>query len=747
MNRKIRRLWTGILACLLTVSLLGCTFDVPMITTAPTTTAFVPDVVLVTDPPGTDVYTYRDHISQMPKSWNPHNWTSSSEQYIVKLTAPGLYTFGINEEGTGYELQPDMAAGAPVDVTAEYAGYYGVPGDADWGYAYRIPLNPDAVWDDGTPITADTYLYSMKQLLSSEYDYDRADRFVNGQLRLANALDYCMQDQVGTRIYRSLADAGYRDVSEARNDGIENLYINVGAFWGLNKDWLSIYDNDLIRDEAVPSGKSEDYVSAKYLYNNYLADGQAYSAYQSTFVGLLEKTVEETDFDDVGILKTGEYELTLILEKAASAQVLQAELTEGWLVREELYGPEYGTSVETSSSCGPYKLTQLEEQGFLLERNKKWFGYVDGLYEGQYQADAVSCQVYATREEIQDAFDGNLLDTAVLSEMQSMTQSSMTNLTLNTSMRALKKRETDGVNKRILYMPEFRKAISLAVNREELAANWVSDGKSALGLLGSGYVTDLAAGERYRNSIPGQHALEQIYGNTETGYQVETAAALLQSAYDSALENDYIGENDAVELEILVSGEEDYADVVAFLQEAIQTAAEGTSLENRIKLVLTADPAWEDRVQNGDFDMTFATKTGTIWDPWSVMADYCMEDRKLEFGFEPSVELCTLSLWDIPMTKTYRGWYEVLVNGKYADYPLETRVAILAGLEYGLLSGYNSIPLYEQTVSRVDSGRIQRAVAGETPMLGSEGVRYAVFIGDDAQWIEQTGVEIRSLEE
>lgn len=39
--------------------------------------------------------------------------------------------------------------------------------ETDAGYVFEIKLNPDAKWQDGTAITADTYVYSMQQLLDS----------------------------------------------------------------------------------------------------------------------------------------------------------------------------------------------------------------------------------------------------------------------------------------------------------------------------------------------------------------------------------------------------------------------------------------------------------------------------------------------------------------------------------------------------------------------------------------------------
>ena len=109
-------------------------------------------------------YTYNDYTSVSPETWNPHEWETNTDSYILTYTSMGLYDFVLNEEKNGYEIIPEMAADMPVDVTTEYAGKepYGVPADAKEGYAFKIALNDKATWEDGTPINADTYLYSYK---------------------------------------------------------------------------------------------------------------------------------------------------------------------------------------------------------------------------------------------------------------------------------------------------------------------------------------------------------------------------------------------------------------------------------------------------------------------------------------------------------------------------------------------------------------------------------------------------------
>lgn len=748
MKRLMKRLGTGTLACLLALSAVGCVWTQPQETAGVTT---VPETTEASAPVGTDCYTYRDWVQEMPSNWSPMEWSSEADAYIMNYTGMGLYAVSANETGTGYVLQPEMAASAPVDVTAEYAGSetYGVPEEAEAGYAYRIDLNPEAVWSDGTPINADTYLYSMRQMLSSEDKYSRAFSFWTGQLCIANAYNYYMQDQLGTAVYRSLADAGYSSVTEAANDGIKYFYLDMENFWGMDCGWQPISSETLFRDEAVPEGMDEDVVSAKYLYETYLADGTSYAAYQTTFVGLVESKVEETTFEDVGLIKTGEYQLTLVLSKPVSAEALQCNLTSGWLVQEERYAMNYGTSVASSPSCGPYQLTELGEDYFQLERNENWYGYSDGKHDNQYQATAITCQVYADQADALTAFENGLLDTVVLREHTEDSQLTpltyVSKLTFNSSMTALKLRESEGINKSILYYKEFRQAVSLAIDRQAFVEACTPASRVALGLLGDSFLSNLATGETYRNSSAGQSVLAKLYDTDDvasvTGYDMAAAAVLFQQAYDRALADSHIGQTDVVELEFLVYSDDGiYDQMVSILQDSISVATVGTSLEDRVRIVKNVDPDYYAAAKEGRFELILSTWGGVESDPYSIMSCYCNEDKKFEFGFEPSVENCTITLGEDQITRTYRGWYEALVNGRYAGADPQTRNEILAGLEYALLSNYNCVPLYERTLATADSGRIARSLEQALPMIGFGGVRYAIFTLDDAQWTEQTGV-------
>ena len=296
-------------------------------------------------------------MEKVPTSWN-YTENSSEAAFIRNLTGGGMKI--------GSELVTDFQ-----DVTAEYAGHeiYGVPVNATRGYAYRITLNEKACWDDGESITADSWLESAEKLLESG----------NEDLQiLANGAAFA-QGASRTQVI-SLGDAGYANVAAAQEAGITEFFVDAEHYWGLSEGWSSIHDITRYRDNAMTLGCKEMYVSPAWLYRQYLADEMPYAYFQSEFVGVAGEG-DALTFEDVGMEKTGDYELTLILKEPATASYLETKLRNFTLIRENrIYrGPEIG------ASYGPYRVAKVTDEGILLERNQAWWGE-----PGQY--DQILCR-------------------------------------------------------------------------------------------------------------------------------------------------------------------------------------------------------------------------------------------------------------------------------------------------------------------------------------------------------------------
>lgn len=102
--------------------------------------------------------------------------------------------------------------------------------DITEGYVFEIKLNPNAKWQDGTPINADSYIYSMKQLLNPQMRNYRANLYYAGESAVAGGSAYY---NAGAPIYNPMVapygEGEEGDYSYDLDAGIESgmAYVNV----------------------------------------------------------------------------------------------------------------------------------------------------------------------------------------------------------------------------------------------------------------------------------------------------------------------------------------------------------------------------------------------------------------------------------------------------------------------------------------------------------------------------------------
>lgn len=715
-------------------------------------------------------YTYNDYSAGSPDTWNPHEWETNEDSYIMTYTQMGLYDFQLNSTGDGYEIIPEMAASDPVDITSEYAGNetYGVPGDATEGYAFKIALNENATWEDGTPINADTYMYSMEQMLNPKMSNYRASSYTSGTMTIANASAY---NHSGQDIYTDIFDGeGYRDVAD------EDMYFSFKkaiAFFG---DSAETYYNDDSYKASFMDADGND-LFAKYSEQDYYqltdeakadiltisaafgdSNPEAYKEWSFTYDGVSE----EVSFDTVGLIKTGDYEITLVLANPITDFYLHYALTSNWIVYEDLYEANkketgdlvkttYGTSADNYMSYGPYKLTEFQvDKQITMEKNDKWYGYTDGNHEGQFQTTKINTQVVEAQSTSLQLFLQGKIDRIDLvaddmgtyrsSDYIVFTPETYTSkITFNSDKKALKDRESAGINKTLLSYTEFRKGLSLAIDRTEFAAQVTATHKAGYGLLNYNYVSDPETGELYRNTPQAQAALTNYYGveseDQITGYDKEQAAELMTNAYNEALANGDIKDTDKVELEFLVYNSDDtYVKVVNFIQEAFSAAAVGTPLEGKIVVKMTADADYYDHAQQGQFEMIISTWGGSSLDPFGIMECYAVEGKLFEYGFKPNKEKLTIDVNGESITKTFYDWYDALCNGEYAVADIDTRVTILAAMEQFVLDKNCTTPLYYRTSATLYSRKVILGTDTFVQVVEFGGVRSMTYAYDDAAW-------------
>lgn len=657
------------------------------------------------------VYTYNDYIAGTTNmKWGTVNWETNEDSYVLSKITSGFYNFYLNDTKDGWAIGCDLASELPVDVTSDYVGSYGIE-EGDTAKAWKITLNPDACWEDGTPINADSYIYSYQQLLDPIMLNRRADSLYAGDFQIYGAKNYVYQ---GRTFFNALGETVEDYLA---NGGDESqLYVDVTSFWNVTAEdgsqYVSITDETPIRDEAVEDENADEaYVSGKYLYETYLAPGAPNADNAADYVGTMQAYEADYSFDNVGIFKTGDYEIVFVTTSpvASPDYYVPYNLSSTYLVYEDLWEScktyfnsngdqvdadsddiasittNYGTSAETTMSFGPYRLDYFElDKQITFTRNDNWFGYKDGKHTGMYQADNISCQVIAEQSTALLAFLNGEIDNVslVASDMSTYGSSDYirytpqpytTKLTFNTDLAKTTERGTQ-----ILTNLNFRKAFSYAIDRNTFAAAYTSAGTAGFGMLNNLYVYDPYTGATYRDSEGAKEALCNLYGMTWgedgdyedldeayeaiTGYDITYAQSLMQQAYDECVADGlYDGESN-VEIELRVYQSDDvYVQMFNYLNSCLQAACEGTGFEGKVSMKMVVDADYYETNYSGGADMIFTTWGGATYSPWTVLYEcYCDASdgsgQQMEYGFDTSAINVVIDVDGATFTQPLQTW-------------------------------------------------------------------------------------------
>ena len=459
-------------------------------------------------------YTYNSYMSALATNWNPHTWEMNNDSTVLGYLEAPLADISVKDSAAGEYQWIFVAATDIKDVTADHQDdlvkYGAAETDATSDYVYEISLREGLCWQDGTPINADTYIYSMKQLLDPKMKNYRANNYYSGESAIAGASEYYFQGSVaydtdnstdGTALTAALADLVKGD------DGVYTMADGTPVAFSLTSalNYLGVYylydyyDAGYISKElwdamdalATAEGfmpVTDESIAALYAFTgsdtwgNEPQESLAYYMYSGAMM-------PEADYDaTVGLYKVDDYTIRYVCDVAYSYYYFLTSCTSNWLVHEETYeackatDPEtglitstYNTSVDTTMSYGAYKLTVLEDnKQMVFEQNEKYFEYtadangnlssttetigfkVDGEYQPQYKTQKIVYDVM-TDDAAKLAFLSGELDDWSLSAEDAITYSTSEQLYqvdetytmrlfFNTNLGKLKQMDTDGTN-------------------------------------------------------------------------------------------------------------------------------------------------------------------------------------------------------------------------------------------------------------------------------------------------------------
>lgn len=766
-------------------------------------------------------YTLREYTSQMPGQWctilssdivnndMESYMTSSFYEFNYKFDAdgkivPGAYTV---EYSASTKLE---------DVTKKYAGQYGLAADAEKGQAFAMTLRNDLKWDDGTPIKAADFVYTMSQQLSPNYLFDTASNYYSGNYVIHNAQNYVKQGQKGWFDNGNM-NLKYSDLALGA-DGKYTLKGNECTI-ALKKPlvWLQGKTLEFYVTNAPQFFDTEAYASLLALANEngdvaVTAESLALLTTVITAKAAWGETKENTvgymyvnyeypamDFSEVGyFVGDNEYELVMVIDGTLKPLDEEGNLTyeagyyfSNWpLVKKDLweqcedttktpYANSYCTTLEKSASWGPYKLTNYQtDKTYTVSRNDKWFGYGLEQYAKQYQTDTIITNKIPEWDTAWMSFrlgeyDSVSMDVKIANEYRTSRQAYFTpdTATFDLNLQSLATSRTDKRNNLLLNYEDFRKAISLAINRDDYCAKNSPSSQAALGLLNSMYYNDVENGKVYRESIQAKEAILNAYGaekveggwkvgnvvysnideavDATTGYNVTLARQLMTSAYNKAKADGNYRDGEKIVLTFGISEQTANTDRVKnWFQAAFDDATKGTAFEGKISIeyFVFSDKTWSEQFENGEYDLCFGAWGNAPFNPAYLLCEtQISDDNRYAKAWDPTAVNVTVKA--TPDDKHKDGVYtynleqwRLILQGKdgcpvnFKNFPMEDQLTALGAVETAILKAYYSIPVYSRYSASLMGYKTDYITYEYNTFMGYGGIRYMSYNFDDTEW-------------
>lgn len=790
-------------------------------------------------------------------NWNPHTWQGEDGTLVMGYLVTPLYDFVVDldawqayQDGDieaftiskGHKIIADGATQLPIDVTSSYAGKYGVTaGEA--ARAWKIYLNPLMAWENGDPIRAKDYEWSLEKLLSPVWMNSRSNTWVKDSAAIVGANGY--QNFGSPQGVTDAVDENYNPI--VTREGVKlfsfkkplpflggdtaayyynysasykNLFIINGV--DLFEKWNSKADkfgyihvtnenrDELLGDITAIANKFGDPNPEAFFEWGFAWNGEVVE----------QRTWDEVGFE-IGSDENGEYIVYIYENSRSQFDVIVSESGAGYLVHQKTYedltqtvgngllmtGYNLPANWNRTLSYGPYKMAYHQigvETRF--EINESWYGHKDDyihMQPGQYAAKTVKYLVYTNNEAAQPAFQKGDLDIiGVTSATRDLympyvegwrraPSDSVWGISVNTDLNSLSKITANNTsNATLLAIPEFRKAISLAVDRKDLVTNHTAAGVPAFAVFSVLLSLDMGYdGEAFYRMTPqakkvivdyyglryvgdGKGAVEpgvQVYPTLDhaveaaTGYDFDDAVAMFNEAYKvataSANGTKYYDPSKAVTMSIYVPTESLTGGLKARfdnITDSIRKAFDASDF-NKVggKILSLSGQGWTpwgdvyDRHKGGLSEMAFLSVGGAYTNSASKSSIYLDKEHDFfyEYGFEPETVNVTIS----GATKNLVEWLKELQRILALSVPqkdayvyknftepgqgyLEYVADITAAIETALMNQSSKIALYNDYAASIYSWKVSTYTTVYNQFVGFGGIKMLKFNYNDAGW-------------
>lgn len=772
------------------------------------------------------MYTMREYTSQMPSQWctilSSDNVNNTMESYFTSAFYEFNYKFDANGKIVPGAYTVEYSAATKLeDVTKKYAGKYGLAADAEKGQAFAMTLRNDLKWDDGTPIKAADFVYTMSQQLSPKYLFATASNYYSGNYVIHNAQNYVKQGQSG---WFSAVDVAAYGASISSFEGLYFDAKNVKAFESIFKtadmtkltelksyfvsNGVNVFD-ELVQyagDKRTPLTQ-ELFDKIKGLFAadgglNSSVSGWGWADEEIGYFTVVNYTYPEMDFSKVGyFVGDNEYELVMVIDGTLNPLDAEGNLTyeagyyfSNWpLVKKDLwercedqsktpYANSYCTTQEKSASWGPYKLTNYQDQKtYTVSRNDKWFGYGLPQYANQYQTDAIVTEKIEEWDTAWLAFQkGNLdgigMDVKIAADYRTSKRAYFTpeTYTFDLNIQSNATSRTDKRNNLLLNYADFRKAISLSLDRDDYCAKNNPSSQAALGLLNSMYYYDVENGKVYRESIQAKEAILNAYGATKnadgswkvgentytdiedaldatTGYNLTLARQLVENAVAQAKADGKYSDGEEIILKYGIETQTANTDRVKnWFQAAFDNMTKGTSIEGKIKIeyFMFSSATWSEQFADGEYDLCFGAWGNAPFNPAYLLCETQISDEN-RYAVKWDPKTVSVTVKATPDDKHEDGVYtynleqwRLILQGKdgcpvnFKNFPIEDQLAALGAVETAILKEYYSIPVFSRYSASLMGYKVDYISYEYNTFMGYGGIRYMTFNYDDTAWAE-----------
>ena len=658
--------------------------------------------------------TYRTFTGVMPSNWNELTYQDNNDTQILSYIGSSFFEYDYKfDESKGGKFNADGSINADAivagsfttnfsaatkleDVTATVDAKWGYTAEqkAKGGYAWKITLREDLKWDDGTPIDASDFVYSMTEQLNPDFMNYRANTYFSN-ISIINAKNYFYHKTEST--YESLPSQGYKNIDEAVAAGVVVYFQPYTMFGGLeiykDANGNSIPEYVPIDDLTVyanPDDETDTFVGKELAdyYRKYIEVGGGYDA----VVNVKNLHTDVNSMDMVGLFSTGKYEIVVcmtepikLLKEDGSLSYLAAYYMSSLpLVKKDLYESckkepaagstlwttNYNSSLATSASWGPYKLASFQSgKSYELVRNDNWFGYGLEANKNQYNVTKITCELVEKLETqwmgfLSGQYDGIGIDSNHLEFVDSKYAvvnygSTAYGIQIYSNLDVLK---TNGRNNGILAIQDFRQALSLSLDRADFNKTVFGTLPPTYGLIGDGYFSDVENGVAYRHTTQAKKALLRTYGFTENadgtwtdgthtyadvekaynamnGYNPAKAKELLLKAYEELTANaekyGYDATQDITLLYGATAANETSTKKLNFMQALVDELTEGTPLAGKIKITMDTKygSTWSDSFKAGSYDLCIVAGIGgNIFNPFNTIGAFVDPNDSLKFS-------------------------------------------------------------------------------------------------------------------